>query len=212
MCLSCTLAFSYLLGSVPIGLIVGKMRGIDIRTLGSGNIGATNVLRTLGPGPAAVVFIGDTLKGFIPVLLANSNLSGPNQPYYVIAAGLLSILGHSASPFLGFKGGKGVATSLGVIIGLNPPIALTAFGIWLLLVALFRYVSLASIVASASVPVMMYFGVYGGPIPQPYTILALVAACLILLRHKSNIQRLLNHTEPKYGQKALTEGDSEDND
>ena len=110
---------SYLLGSIPIGLIVGKVsRGIDIRQFGSGNIGATNVLRTLGVAPAAVVFIGDTLKGLAAVLAARSLLSEHHA--VIVLAGLAAIIGHSASIFLGFKGGKGVATSLGVIIGISP--------------------------------------------------------------------------------------------
>jgi len=203
------LVFSYLVGAIPVGLIVGKLsRGIDIRNYGSGNIGATNVLRTLGPVPAAVVFVGDTAKGLAAVLLAKALVTGPHAPYLVIAAALLSVVGHSASPFLGFRGGKGVATSLGVFIGISPLIAVIAFGLWIVLVAAFRYVSVASIIASFSVSIQMLFSghVYGKSTPYPYTAFALVAALLILFRHRSNIGRLLSGTEPKFGQKVKNEG------
>lgn len=200
------LIVSYLVGAVPIGLIVGKVaKGIDIRDYGSGNIGATNVLRTLGPVPAAIVFIGDTLKGFGAVVLAAAMIEGKYQPYIVIAAGLLSIIGHSASPFLKFKGGKGVATSLGVIIGMNPLIAAIAFGLWIVTVATLRYVSIASIVAAFSAPAMMFFT----DVPRPYVAFALAAACIILMRHRSNIKRLLGGTEPKFGQRVKVEKDNE---
>ena len=202
------LIVSYFLGTVPIGLIVGKVtRGIDIRDFGSGNIGATNVLRTLGPGPAAIVSIGDTLKGFLAVILALKIISAPHQPIIVIAAGLLSIVGHSASPFLRFKGGKGVATSLGVIIGMNPMIAAISFVLWVAIVAVCRYVSVASIIASSSVSVQMYFSgtLFHKKVPREYTIFALAAALLIIIRHCSNIGRLIHGTEPKFGQKVKLE-------
>lgn len=194
------LIISYILGSIPIGLIVGKVsRGIDIRQFGSGNIGATNVLRTLGIVPATVVFIGDTLKGLGAVLIARSLLS--DYPMVIVLAGLAAIAGHSASVFLGFKGGKGVATSLGVIIGITPLVACTAFGLWVIIVAVTRYVSIASIIASISAPIMMWFSqkLFGRPTPIEYTIFAAAAAVLILIRHKSNISRLISGTEPRIG-------------
>ncbi|MEN6520386.1 MAG: glycerol-3-phosphate 1-O-acyltransferase PlsY [Armatimonadota bacterium] len=199
------LAVSFLCGSLPIGVIVGKLaRGIDIRDYGSGNIGATNVLRTLGLGPAIVVSVGDTLKGLVPVLLAMRLISGSNQALFVVAAGLLAIVGHSASPFLKFKGGKGVATSLGMIIGMNPVIATIGFGLWALIVAITRYVSIASIITPFAVTALMYFSsaVFGRDVPREYMIVTLAASLLILLRHRSNIKRLLKGTEPKIGQKA----------
>lgn len=204
------LVLAYFLGAIPIGLIVGKAtRGIDIRQYGSGNIGATNVIRTLGIKIGAIVFIGDALKGLIPVLLAQAFLIGHHQPYFVVAAGLMAIIGHSASLFIGFKGGKAVSTSLGVIIGLNPLIAAIIFVLWLSIVAATRYVSIASIIASASVSVLMYFSgrLFGKATPVQYTVFALAAALLILLKHISNIKRLLNGTEPKFGQKVKLEGD-----
>lgn len=201
------IAVSYLLGAIPFGLIVGKVfRGIDIRELGSGNIGATNVLRNLGPGLATVVFFGDTLKGVAATVLARVLFPGTDQWIWVIAAGLISVIGHTASPFLKFKGGKGVATSLGMIIGMNWLIALIGFTIWVTLVAVTRYVSIASIIAPFTVPIMMYFSfptsqLLHQTVPVGYTICSLVASLLILVRHKSNIGRLLAGTEPKFGQK-----------
>src|SRR5664279_3080075 len=135
----------YLMGAIPFGLIIGKVtRGVDIRDFGSGNIGFTNVLRTLGPGPGAAVFFFDTFKGFAAVLLCQR--LGLND-YLIVTGGILSIIGHSFSIFLKFQGGKGVATSLGMIIGLNPIIAVIAFALWLLIVAVTRIVSIASIIA-----------------------------------------------------------------
>jgi glycerol-3-phosphate acyltransferase PlsY len=199
------LVVSYFLGTVPVGLMVGKVsRGIDIRDYGSGNVGAANVLRTLGPGPAAVVFAGDTLKGLAAVLFAGALVQGAGRPIIVVIAGLLSIVGHSASPFLGFRGGKGVATSLGVIIGMDWLVAAIAFGLWAAIVGAFRYVSVASILASLSVPLLMHYSgaLFGRPVPSTYQILALAAALLILARHRSNLKRLFGGTEPKIGQKV----------
>ncbi|MBI2843209.1 MAG: glycerol-3-phosphate 1-O-acyltransferase PlsY, partial [Armatimonadetes bacterium] len=170
---------------------------------GSGNIGATNILRTLGPGPAALVFVGDTLKGTAAVFIAGALIPGEHRFIMAIAAGLLSIIGHTASPFLGFKGGKGVATGLGVIIGMDPLIAAIAFLAWVVLVGLTRYVSVASVTAAFSVPIMMHFSqpLFHREVPRAYTIFALVAAHLIMLKHRSNVKRLLKGTEPKFGQK-----------
>jgi glycerol-3-phosphate acyltransferase PlsY len=204
------LIFAYFLGAIPIGLMVGKVaRGIVIRDFGSGNIGTTNIMRTLGPKAATVVFLGDTVKGLIPVLLARTLLTGPHAPYWVIAAGLVSVVGHSASVFLGFRGGKGVATSLGVIIGMNWLIATITFVLWVTLVVVTRYVSIASLIAPFSVPIMMMFSgrLFGEQVPHPYTVFALIAAHLIFLKHVPNIKRLINGTEPKFGQKVKLEGD-----
>jgi acyl phosphate:glycerol-3-phosphate acyltransferase len=204
------LLFSYLLGAVPVGLMVGLARGVDIRKFGSGNIGATNVLRTLGLPAATVVFIGDTAKGAVPMFVAKHFFSQQHYaPYLVIAAGFLAIVGHTASPFLRFKGGKGVETSLGMIIGMNPVIAAISFVSWVSLVAITRYVSIASILASLSVPVMMHFWKQQA-VPREYTVCALVAALLILARHRTNIGRLMRGEEPKIGQKVRIEGGKRD--
>jgi len=204
------LALSYLIGSVPVGLIVGKLtRGVDIRKFGSGNIGFTNAWRTLGWGPGIVVFVLDVAKGVGPVLLSKQLGMGPLA---VIGSGLLAILGHNFSVFLKFSGGKGVSTSLGVIIGIAPAIAATALGFWLVLLAITRYVSVSSIVAAASVPTLMWLSprIYGFPVALEYRVLALVAAALILVRHSSNLKRLCAGTEPKVGQPATAHGGDRD--
>ena len=159
MIIAIALVGCYILGSIPFGLIVGKLvKGIDIRDYGSGNIGTSNVQRILGTGPAILVFVLDTGKGLAAVLVcANLGLGASLTPWIVVAGAMLSILGHTFSVFLNFKGGKGVATSLGVIIGLNWQIALIAFVGWILIVAVTRYVSIASILASSSVPLQMVF-------------------------------------------------------
>lgn len=190
----------YFLGAIPFGLIIGKLvRGIDIRDYGSGNIGATNALRILGPGPGACVFILDIAKGFAAVFLCDNVLGMSHLA--VVAGAMLSILGHTFSVFLKFKGGKGVATSLGVIVGMDPVIALVAFIGWALIVATTRYISLASIVVALSVPLQMVFW-KSRCVPVEYQILAGVAALAILIKHTSNIKRLMNGTESKFGQRV----------
>ncbi len=195
---------SYLLGSIPFALIVGlAWRGIDIREFGSGNVGATNILRTLGPAPGALVFLLDTTKGLAPIRVA---MGLSHSPWVWVGCGLVAVLGHTASPFLRFRGGKGVATSLGVCIGLSPVPALIAFGIWILLVILWRYVSLASIVAATTMPIL--FAVLGRP--REYQVILIPAALLILIKHRSNMRRLLNGTEPKFGRPLPSEAPATD--
>lgn len=191
------LVASYILGGVPFGLIIGKAwKGVDIRNYGSGNIGATNVLRALGPGPAAVVFALDVLKGLVPVIVVKHLY--PESALLAVASGMLAILGHTLSIFLRFRGGKGVATSLGVIIGLDPRVAGIGFGIWLIFVALTRYVSLASILAAISIPVFMFVF----RLPIEYKAFSLLASSFVLVKHRSNITRLFQHKEPKLGEKV----------
>ena len=201
-----TLLLCYLLGAIPFGLIVGKIvKGVDIRDFGSGNIGFTNVLRTLGPGPGFVVMVFDVTKGFVAVALCR--LLGMDD-YLIVLGGILSILGHSFSVFLKFAGGRSVATSLGVIAGLTPSIAAIAFGIWLVIVALSRIVSVASMIAAASVPLMMFFW-RSQNAPVSYKIVAVAAALLIIIKHRPNIIRLLNGTESRLGQKVKLESSGE---
>lgn len=197
----------YIIGAIPFGLIVGKLvKGIDIRDFGSGNIGASNVMRTLGAGWALVVFVLDTAKGLVPVLVCSNVLGLP--PWIVVVGAMLSILGHTFSLFINFKGGKGVATSLGVIIGLDWRIALIAFSGWVLIVSITRYISVASVIASMSVPLQMIFW-KSMNVPIAYQVLASVAAIAIVLKHISNFKRLLNGTENKVGQKVKVETDKE---
>jgi glycerol-3-phosphate acyltransferase PlsY len=192
-------------------VIIGKLtRGIDIRDYGSGNIGASNVLRTLGLGPALLVMFFDTIKGFGAVLLCKQLHLGPIvEPYVVLAGGLLSVAGHSFSVFLHFKGGKGVATSLGVIFGLNATIALIALGLWLALVASVRIISVASIVATLSVPAQMLLW-KSMDVPRPYQVFACLAAAGIVLKHVPNMKRLAKGTEPRVGHRISISGEGHD--
>ncbi len=183
--------FAYLLGSVPSGLILCRaIWHIDIREHGSRNIGATNVYRTLGKGPGAIVFLLDFLKGFLGVTIAMLLVG---TPLAMVLGGIAAILGHSASVFLRFKGGKGVATGLGVIAMLMPVVTVIVFFAWLLIVFLTRYVSLGSIVGAALVPVLAFLFDY----PTEYTLFGVLAAVLVIVRHHANIGRLLNGTESK---------------
>ena len=204
MICAAALIASYIMGAVPFGGIIGRLtRGIDIRDFGSGNIGFTNAYRTLGKGPASLVLALDIGKGFFAVFLCRSLCLGD---CCVVAGALLSVVGHSFSIFLRFRGGKAVAVSLGVTIGLCPVIAAIAFGIWVTLVALFRYVCVASIVAAVSVPVEMILW-KSMKVPPAYQALACVAAAGIVLKHIPNMKRLASGTEPKFGQKVDIEND-----
>lgn len=180
----------YLVGSIPVGYLLARyLKGIDIRQYGSGNIGATNVWRTLGPALGILAFAGDFGKGALPVLLAK-NFSGASLVTVTAAAALA---GHSWPVFLGFKGGKIIATSLGVFFAIAPPVAAICAGIWVVMVALFRYVSLGSILAIISLPLSMLFF----SLERPYLLLGLFAAVVGLYKHLPNIKRLLAGTEPK---------------
>ena len=189
------LVLGYLLGSIPFGLILTKFAGTeDIRGIGSGNIGATNVLRTGRKGLAAATLLGDTLKGTAAVLIAAALWDREAA----LAAGFGAFLGHLFPVWLGFKGGKGVATYIGVLIGLAWPVA-AAFGvIWLAVAALSRYSSLSALVASAAMPPLLlwYFG------PGPEALVFLVLTALLWIMHRQNIARLLDGTESRIGSKA----------
>ena len=194
--------FSYFLGSIPFGLIIGKLcRGIDIRRIGSGNIGATNVYRVLGLGPGLAVFALDVAKGFIPVAVARHFM--PESSWILVACAMIAILGHTLSVFLNFRGGKGVATSLGVLIGLDHRVALACFVAWVLVLAITRYVSIASIIAALTVASSMFIF----HLPPLYKAFGIVAAALVIFKHRSNISRLINRTEPKLGKMAKTTSD-----
>jgi len=188
------LVLGYLLGSIPFGLILTRFGGTaDLRSIGSGNIGATNVLRTGRKGLAAATLIGDMLKGTLAVILAGK-LGGTDA---AMLAALGAFLGHLFPVWLGFKGGKGVAVYIGVLLGLFWPAAL-AFGvIWLLVAWLTRYSSAAALIASAAIPVLLWF--------DGHTALALLFAVLSVLlwiMHRGNISRLLDGTESRIGSKA----------
>ncbi|GEP08547.1 glycerol-3-phosphate 1-O-acyltransferase PlsY [Methylobacterium gnaphalii] len=187
------LAFGYACGSIPFGLILTKLAGLgDVRAIGSGNIGATNVLRTGRKGLAAATLLLDALKGTVPVLIAGQWGEGP-----ALAAGLGAFLGHLFPVWLGFRGGKGVATFLGVLLALSP-LALLAFAaIWLGLAFALKYSSLAALAASAATPLILW--ALGHP---QVALLFLVLAALLWWKHTPNIRRLIAGTEGRIGQKG----------
>ena len=195
-----TLMLGYLLGSLPSGFLAGKWcKGIDLRTIGSGSTGATNVLRNVGKGPALVVFLVDVTKGAAAVLIASAlTQNNPLNDWIQVLAGLTALAGHIWPVWLGFKGGKAVATGLGLFLGLAWPVGLACFGMFMAVFSLSRIVSLASVVAAISLPLLM--AADSGS--NANLVVALVAMALVLWRHRSNIQRLINGTEPKVGQKS----------
>jgi glycerol-3-phosphate acyltransferase PlsY len=191
----CLLLLSYLVGSLPVGLWVGLARGLDIRKLGSGNIGATNIVRSLGWVPGLVVFALDTAKGMAPVILAKSSQPDAWRGTVPVLCAAVAVAGHVFSPFLRFRGGRGVATSLGVLVALDWRVGLGGFGAWLVVVLIARIVSIASIIAAASVPTL--FWLFRDP--QPYFWLGFSAAAIVIARHWPNIKRLVRGTEPRWG-------------
>jgi glycerol-3-phosphate acyltransferase PlsY len=196
---------SYLLGSIPFGYLAGRLCGIDIRTKGSGNIGATNALRVLGKKWGYSVFFLDFLKAWLPVKLALGwgialmvhPASAPGA-----LAGLCALLGHSFPIWLGFKGGKGIASSAGVIVGLfSLPVFLICLGLWLLLFTVTRYVSVASIAAAAVLPVAVATLYSLHRADWLSLTVSIVMAALAIWRHRSNIARLRVGTEPRFERK-----------
>jgi len=181
---------AYLLGSVPFGLVVAGIWNVDIRRHGSGNIGATNVLRTLGPVPAAAVFALDFSKGLLAVYLGYWLGGGP---WIVLLLGAAAIFGHMYSIFLRFKGGKGAATGLGVLAGLAPEVFVISIVVAAVIIYATRYVSVGSIITPfVAAGLMMLFHR-----PRPYITVTLVVGLFILIRHLPNIRRLRKGTEPK---------------
>ncbi|MGN1360412.1 MAG: glycerol-3-phosphate 1-O-acyltransferase PlsY [Kiritimatiellia bacterium] len=194
-----TAILAYLWGSVPYGYLIAKSRGIDIRTVGSRNIGMTNVYRCVGKSAGVATFLCDLLKGIlgtqlIPRLVCLLPSAGDPTLGLMLLGGAATVAGHNWTCFLGFKGGKGIASSLGLLVGLAPGVALGAFGVFALVFALFRYISLASISAAATVIAYSLFA--GGPV-WFRAVLALMGIVAIL-KHHANIGRLLRHEEPRF--------------
>lgn len=185
---------AFLIGSIPIGQIIAKSRGIDLQKAGSGNIGATNVLRTTGKLPALFTLIGDYAKGLAVVLLAAFFDVGI---LYQGVMGIISVLGHNFSIFLKFKGGKGVATSLGVLSIYAPLAALATVILWLITVALTRYSSLGAVISFCSLPLSIFLLDTKEKLP-----IAIIMSIILLVRHKDNIKRLMAGTESRIGRKA----------
>jgi len=179
---------SYFLGSIPFGYLVGKVKGYDLRKKGSGNIGATNVFRVVGKKEGIFVFILDFLKGFLPVLYF-SDISVPAG----ILALLGAIIGHMTTPFLRFKGGKGVATGFGGIVALMPLPALIAFGVWGILVAITRRISVGSLAAALSLPILYFY--LSRPMFKSVLYISVLIAILVFITHRKNIGRLIRGEE-----------------
>lgn len=211
---------AYFLGSTPTGYLAGRwLKGIDIRQHGSGSTGATNVLRTLGKGPGFTVLGIDVIKGALAIALTRWLYSLPSVaqtapattnieawvPWATVLAGLAVLIGHSRSIWLGFTGGKSVASSLGVLFALHWPTALIAIGAFILTVSIARIVSLGSIVGAIAVPVAVIIAQE----PLPIVLFGVAAALYILTTHRSNIQRILSGKEPRLGKKNKEERPSE---
>jgi glycerol-3-phosphate acyltransferase PlsY len=217
---------AFLLGSIPFGLIIARMKGIDIRQHGSGNIGATNVLRIVGKKYGITCLFLDLLKGLIPTILAISliRFTGMKNPMaldalenhagtfpmltaqvFQVITGLCAILGHNYSPWVGFKGGKGIATSAGVLIAMMPAAIVILLVVWLLVFLISKYVSLASVIAALTLPVLTLWGswfhgkIQDGTWNKPLFIFSIIIAALATWKHRSNFKRIREGTEHRFG-------------
>ena len=194
---------SYLLGSLPTGFLVGKyLKNIDLRTIGSGSTGATNVLRNVGKWPALFVFIIDVGKGLIAVTitkgLANQGLIDSNQGLIEVIAGISAISGHIWPIWLKGKGGKAVATGLGMFLALSWKVGLASLGVFLIVLAKSNFVSLSSISAALLLPIFMFFDL--GNFVNPYFFISLIVSFLVIWKHRTNIHRLIKGEESKINQ------------
>jgi len=192
------LFLGYLFGSFPSGYLAGRIaKGIDIRSLGSGSTGATNVLRHIGKRAAITVFLLDVFKGVLSILLAKYFLLNDS---WQVAIGLSTLIGHIWPIWLNWRGGKAVATGLGIFLGLSWQVGLATLGIFILIITLFRIVSLASVSASLSLPLIMFLSFNNSNFSLPFLIISLLAMTLVIWRHRENIVRLIKGKEPKIGQ------------
>jgi glycerol-3-phosphate acyltransferase PlsY len=197
----------YLLGSLPSGYLIGRLAGVDIRTLGSGNIGATNVLRVLGKRFGYPVFLIDFAKGLVAVLLAVllATHSRGGRSFVELGAAIgavCAVVGHSFPVWLRFKGGKGVATSIGALFGLMPVAAVVVCAVWLVTFEISRYVSLASVIAALALPLTVAaMRFFQQPVTPVLLYFSLCLAAVIVVRHRSNLARLWRGTEPRFRRK-----------
>ena len=192
------LFFGYLFGSFPSGYLAGRIaKGIDIRSLGSGSTGATNVLRHIGKRAAIIVFLLDVFKGVLSILLAKYLLLNDS---WQVAIGLSTLIGHIWPVWLNWKGGKAVATGLGIFLGLSWQVGLATLGVFIIMITLFRIVSLASVSASLALPLIMFLSFSSSNISLPFLIVSLFAMILVIWRHRENIVRLIRGKEPTIGQ------------
>lgn len=192
---------SYFIGSIPFGLLIALLKGVDLRNVGSGNIGATNVFRSVGKIWGIVAFILDALKGFLPAFLFPLLLTDSSPGWLGIACGAAAIAGHNWPVWLGFKGGKGVSTSAGMLLGIAPAAVGLGFGVFAITVMLTRWVSLGSILAAVTVAAAgLYLYAQDNPLLAGVLV---VMGLLVIVKHRANIRRLLNGTEPRIlGQKS----------
>ncbi len=191
------LFLGYLFGSFPSGYLAGKIsKGIDIRSLGSGSTGATNVLRHIGKRAAITVFLLDVFKGTLSILVAKYFLLNDS---WQVAIGLSTLIGHIWPVWLNWKGGKAVATGLGVFLGLSWQVGLATLAIFILMISLFRIVSLASLSAALALPIIMFLSFKTSNISLPFLVISLLAMALVIWRHRENIVRLIKGKEPRIG-------------
>ena len=195
---ACWLIAAYLIGAIPFGFLIGKIRGVDVRTVGSKNIGATNVFRTVGKKWGLLAFFCDVMKGLVPTLAAKM-LYAETMPEMPILVGITCVVGHMLTPYMKFKGGKGVATAFGALIALMPATVGIAFAIFALTFACSNYISLGSCVAATSLAVMVWipFLDHAGYKDLPLCILVTLIAAFIVWKHRSNIGRLVRGEENK---------------
>jgi len=197
----------YLFGSFPAGYFAGRIAGVDVRSVGSGNIGATNVLRVLGKPWGYTVFFVDAFKGFAAVRLAfflaeHLSFTRPHAVYFAILAAVMCVVGHTFPIWLGFKGGKGVATSAGAIFGLMPLAAVIIFLVWVVVFEITRYVSVASLVAASALPATVALLIHWEMVDGVALLyFSTVLAILVVWRHRSNFSRLLKGTEQRFTRK-----------
>jgi len=194
---------AYLIGGIPFGYLIGRMRGVDVRTVGSKNIGATNVFRTVGKKWGLIAFVCDVLKGLVPVLVAKHALASLTPSalslQLPLAVGITCVLGHMLTPYMRFRGGKGVATALGIMIGLAPGLAGAAFGLFAVVFAASHYISLGSCTAATFLAVGVWFPWLGlrGAADLPLCVLVTLLAVFVIWKHRSNIGRLVRGNESK---------------
>ena len=193
------LLLSFFIGAIPFGVLIGRARGVDVRASGSGNIGATNVWRVLGPKAGSAAFVLDVLKGVAGPLIGRWLNVGEVG---IAMCGIFAVLGHTFSPFLGFKGGKGISTSLGALFGLLPVVGLIAFAFWGVILAISRMVGLASVGACIVLPILAWTL----PHSTPAAIVATLMGILAFIKHIPNVRRIMAGREPKIGQKKAIEG------
>lgn len=184
--------FSYLIGSIPTGFIIGKLAGIDVRTAGSGNIGATNVARVMGKGRGLLTLLADVAKGFVPVFAAQQMVFSDTAVAVIAGA---AFLGHLYPIFLKFRGGKGVATAFGALLAVAPQVTLILIAVFIFAALPSRIISLGSLGAALAAPILFWFFSYSAP----FVALTVFLAAMIVIRHHANIKRLLDGAEPRFG-------------